>query len=332
MLALAGFLVRGGIVLFLLAIVSIPSPLALANVLEPIVTPLYLGRLEPATLTLIVLGAGVLIAWLVLGGWFAAVTEVALIADAAEVAPGEPMPFGVAVSSGPGPRRLAGRAAATHLVALLPAAFAFGIGSIQIYDVVKRELINPTDASPIVPRVLAGAGVPVVTIVVAWLLGEIVGGLAVRRMTLGGNSVLGAVLRAAVDVVRRPIGSLVVPVLTSAVLAIDLAAVLTIVMLMWGQVRTALVHPAGEPIVTGVALVGLGAAWCLALVVTGLIDAWRSVAMTREVARHVEPRRPSVVAGHGSGSGVDAFAGGTFGASGPRRPGDWSADDRGGSL
>ena len=163
-LALAGFLVRGGIVIFVLAIVTLPSPLALANVLEPIVTPLYLGRLETGTVVLLVTGAASLVGWLVLGGWFAAATEVALIRAAREAALDEALPSGdppgVDQAPGdrpPGARSLAGRAAAAHLVALIPAALAVGIGSIQVVGVAYRELINPSDASPIVLRVLSGA-------------------------------------------------------------------------------------------------------------------------------------------------------------------------------
>ena len=47
-LALAGFLVRGGILLFLVAIVTLPSPLALSNEVGPIITRLYLGDLDPS--------------------------------------------------------------------------------------------------------------------------------------------------------------------------------------------------------------------------------------------------------------------------------------------
>ena len=328
-LALAGFLARGGILLFLLAIVTLPSPLALANVLEPIVTPLYLGRLEPGTLVLIVGAVAIFVAWLVLGSWFAAATEVALIEDARDAALDEELPIEGAARARP---RLASRAATAHLLALVPAAVALGVGSIQIFDVAYRELVNPTDAGPIVLRVLAGATTPVATILAIWVLGEIVGGLAVRRIVVGGQSVLGAVVRAAVDLVRRPIASLVVPILTTLVLALDLAAVLTVVMVVWSQVRVVLVHPAQEPVATALTLVGLGAAWCLALLVTGLIDSWRSVAMTFATARGFA--RPVVddAPGPGPGSGSRAVADGTFGASTHGRPGDWSADDRGGSL
>ncbi|MEA2606124.1 MAG: hypothetical protein QOI00_881, partial [Chloroflexota bacterium] len=85
-LALAAFLVRGGIVLFVVAVVTLPSPLALSNVLGPIITPLYLGRLEPEAIFLIASGFTGAVLWLVLGGWFAGATEVALIREAGQAA------------------------------------------------------------------------------------------------------------------------------------------------------------------------------------------------------------------------------------------------------
>lgn len=335
LLALAGFLVRGGIVLFVLAIVIVPSPLALANILEPIVTPIYLGRLEAGTVALIVTGVASVVGWLVIGGWFAALTEVSLILDAREAA------LGTALASWDGSRasdpmasgrRFAGRAAAAHLVALIPAAFALGVGSIQVVNVAYRELVNPTDASPVVLRVLSGAAAPVIAIAVAWLLGEIVGGSAVRRIVVGGESVLSAVGRATLDLVRRPVGSLIVPILTTALLAVDLVAGLMVVSIAWSAVRSVLARPGDGPIMAGLALVGFGAAWSLALLVTGLMDAWRSAAMTFEVAGRRASAGGQPLARMDGGSRSDPSGSGTFGASAQRRPGEWSADDRGGSL
>src|SRR6266487_4127414 len=91
-LALAGFLVRGGIVLFLVAIVTLPSPLALSNDLAPLLTPLYFGQLEPTTLALLAGGIATVVAWIVAGGWFAAATEVALVRDAEQAAREEGLP------------------------------------------------------------------------------------------------------------------------------------------------------------------------------------------------------------------------------------------------
>jgi len=328
-LALAGFLVRGGIVLFLTAIVTLPSPLALSNDLAPLLTPLYFGRLETATLALLGGAIAIVIVWIVVGGWFAAATEVVLVREARQAAREDGLP---SRPSPPAGSMLIGRAAVAHLVALIPMALALGVGSIQIFGVAYRELVNPSDASSIVLRVVRGAVGPIGAIVVAWILGELVGGMAVRRIVLGGESVLSAVGRSAAALVRRPAGGLLAPLVTIAVLATDLAAILTVVMLVWTEVRTRFVHPLAEPVATGLALATLGAAWCLALLVTGLIDAWRSAAMTFEVERMTATAAGwSAVGGEGK-SQAGPPTGGTFGASAHRRPGDWSADDPGGSV
>jgi hypothetical protein len=296
-LALAGFLVRGGIVLFVLAIVTVPSPLALSNVLAPIVTPIYFGRIEPATAALIGLAIAFVVAWLLVGTWFAAATEVVLARDARAVAADEGLPVAPAPSAG---RLLITRAMAAHLVALVPLALVAGIGSIAISDVVYRELVNPSDTGPIVLRVVAGATGPCLAIVVAWVLGEIVGGHAARRVVLRDESIVGAVGRAALDLVRHPLGHLVTPLVTLVILVLDLAAVLLTVAIVWSDVRDRLVGPFDDGLAIGLGLATFAGAWFFALMVTGLIASWRSVAMTFEEERMAATTEP---------------AGGTFGAS-----------------
>src|SRR5829696_5066810 len=199
-LALAGFLVRGGIVLFALAIVTLPSPLALSNVLRPLITPLYFGRLEPATAALIAVTVTVFIGWLLGGSWLAAATEVALVRDARIAALEEGLPARPHRSAG---RLLITRAAVAHLVALVPLVLGLAIGSVRIFDVAYAELTNPSGGRPIVLRVLTGAAAPIYAIVVLWIAGEIVGGQAVRRLVLGGGSVVAAVRAGSVELVRR---------------------------------------------------------------------------------------------------------------------------------
>ena len=296
-LALASFLVRGGIFPFLLAIVTVPSPLALSNVLAPIVTPLYFGRLDAGTVTLIGSAIALAVGWLLLGTWFAAATEVVLARDARAVAADEGLPVGPDTSGG---RLLITRTMAAHLVALVPAAVVAGLGSIAIGDVVYTELVNPSGTGPIVLRVLAGATAPSAAIVVAWILGEIVGGHAARRVVLQDESVLGAVGRAALDLVRHPLGHLLAPLVTIVVLALDLAAVLLTVSTVWSDVRDRLVRPFDDVLATSLTLATFAGAWLFALVVTGLIASWRSVAMTFEEERAAAAAEP---------------AGGTFGAS-----------------
>src|SRR5258705_9955784 len=194
-LALAGFLVRGGIIVFVVAIVTLPSPLALSNDLAPLLTPLYFGHLEPTTLALIVAAIVIIVAGIVAGGWLAAATEVVIVRDARQAAHEEGLPTRPLPPAG---SMLITRSAVAHMVALIPMAFALGVGSVQIFGVAYRELVNPSDAGPIVLRVVREASGPIATIVVVWILGELVGGMAVRRIVLGGETGLGVVPRHAV--------------------------------------------------------------------------------------------------------------------------------------
>ena len=79
LLALAGFLVRGGVLLFVVAIVMLPSPLVLSNVLEPVIAPIALGGASLVTLAPLLIAIAGLLACLLAGSWIGAATEVALI-------------------------------------------------------------------------------------------------------------------------------------------------------------------------------------------------------------------------------------------------------------
>jgi hypothetical protein len=318
LLALAGFLTRGGILLFFVAIVTLPSPVAIASVLGPIITPLYLGNVTPTVVLVITSVAVAFATWVLAGSWLAAATEVVLIRDARQAALDEGLPTG---PEAPSASLLITRATAAHLLALVPLAIVTAIAAVQIYGVAYRELVNPTDSRSVVVRVILGATAPIAAIVIAWVAGDLIGGLAVRRILLRGEPVVRAVMRAGGDLVRHPLGLVVAPLVAAFVLIVELAAVLAAVSLVWTEVGERLVRPLDEPLATALALLTFGAAWCLALLVTGLIDAWRSAALTFESER---------LAGHGSGSRLDP--GGTIGASTGRRPGDWSADGRSGSL
>jgi hypothetical protein len=281
-LSLAGFLIRGGIALFVVAIVSLPSPLALSNVLRPIVTSLYFGNVEPATVVL--LGGAVvgLLVWLIGGGWIAAAADVALIRDAQAAAAEDHLPTRPAI---PAASLVITRATTARFLALLPLVVVAVVGSIRIVDVIYAELTNPSSGSPIVLRVLAGASGSIAVIVAVWILGEIIGGLAVRRIVLGNEALGAAVVRSAFDLIRHPGGSLLAPLVALTVLALDLAAVLVMVAFVWSDVRERLTDPSLDLGGTVLGLVTFGAAWSLALLVTGLIAAWRSAAMTFETER-----------------------------------------------
>jgi len=315
-LGLAGFLARGGIVLFVLAIVTLPSPLALSNVLAPLLVPIVFGGVTPFLAAAIIAATLTLIAWILVGGWIGAATEVVLIRDGRLAAAEDGLPVR---PDGPIPRWLLARVMLAHFVAHAPTAVALAFGSVGIVASTYTELVTPAEVSTPLPlRVVAGAIGPIVAIVVTWVVGEVAGGLAARRIVVGAESIVGSVRRAYRDLVIRPRSTILPALLAIAVLALDLAAMLAAVDLSWTATRARLVELPADPLATGLALTSFAAVWCLALAVAGLIDAWRSAAMTFEAER----------------AAFEAIveAPGTNGASTHRRPGDWSAGAPGGSL
>jgi hypothetical protein len=327
LLGLAGFLARGGILLFFLAVVTLPSPLALSNVVEPLIRPIVFGGITPLFLAFLLVGAISLVAWVVAGGWIGAATEVVLIRDARRAAVEEGLP--TAPDRGTARWAIA-RVTAAHFVAHAPLGVAIALGSMAIVQVTYVELTNPAEiVTPLPLRIVAGAIGPIAAIIVTWLVGEIAGGIAARRIIIGRESVLRAVGGGYAELVSRPRSSLLPALLTTGVLAVDLGAMLAAVGLAWTTTRARLSDLPADPVAIGFALASFAAAWCLALVVAGLIDSWRSAAMTFEAGR----------ASAAEGSSADhpevpdeAGGGGTFGASAHHRPGDWSAGNEGGSL
>jgi hypothetical protein len=287
LLALAGFLIRGGIVAFLLAIVTIPSPLVLSNIVGPYIVPLAFGTLLPETAVLFGAVAGIGVAWLTLGGWFAAATEVVLIREAIEAADDEDGALGAGATlpdRRPG-RVLSGRVALAHVLAHVPTAVAGAFGATAVVVATYAELVTPTDASPIPIRVIGRAILPIAVVVALWLAGEIVGGMAARRIVIHGASIPRALGRGIADLVRHPGGGLIAPLALTLVLGLDLAAVLAIVAVVLSDVQDRLAGALGDPVAITLVIATLGAAWALALVVTGLIASWRGAAMTLEHVR-----------------------------------------------
>jgi hypothetical protein len=321
LLALAGFLVRGGVLLFAFAIVSLPSPLIISNLVAPVVVPVALGRIDEGTIALAAAGVASLAAWLIGGSAIAAATEIALVRDARDAIAGEGVPVPPAARE---PSWLIARVAMIRLIAHIPTALILGIASVRIGNVAYVELTNPFEVTtPLIVRVIAGAAAPISAILIVWLLAEGVGGLAARHVILRSASVAGGIRHGIEDIVRRPIATLLPALLGVLVLAIDLFLLLTAVGVVWTAVADGLLGGADDIALT-IALVAFGGAWIAALALTGLIDAWRSAAMT------FEAQRAGFLGTQRSGDAPDP--GGTIGAPTSRRPGDWSTGDRGGSL
>jgi hypothetical protein len=303
-LALAGFLARGGIILFVLAVVTLPSPLALSDIVGPLLVPIAFGTLTAQTIVVLLVGVGAVVAWILVGTWIGAATEVALIHEARAAAEADGLPTRW---RHPPPRSLVGRVMIARLVAHVPLAITLALGTVQVVNVAYVELTSPVEVvTPLALRVVFGAFGPLIAIAVAWLTGEVVGGLAARRIVLGGQPVAGAVVRSFGDMLGGSPGAVLSALLTTAVLVLDVGASLIAVAFAWAAARGQVAELLPDPAPLALSLMTLAAAWCLALAVTGLSTAWRSVAMTFEAERSAASAEPAATSALPSGSGAAA--------------------------
>jgi hypothetical protein len=279
-LSLAGFLVRGGILVLVLPVVALPTIAGLSTLVEPVVTPIVLGGPSPGTIVLAaVLAAGITAAVLATG-LIGAFLDVELLDESA--AGGTPL-----LASAIRPHGW--RAALTarllpHAVTALVLAFAAS----RVVAALYGELTSPTDASiPLQVRVFFDAPEAVVLLVAAWALAEAVGGVALRSLVAGGRASGPSSSRALWNGLR---GVLRVSGIATLV-ATDAAVVLLAVPLWlatsrtWEVLRILLFDGASPPQV-GAALLTYVLSWIGGLVVLGGALAWRATAWTAECLRH----------------------------------------------
>jgi hypothetical protein len=329
-MALATFLLRGGILLVVLPIVTLPSVLALSNAFAPILLPLALGRIEPA----VVLGPAAivvaLLAWLLIGGRLAAGIDVALVGECADAAIDEGVPGDVPLPPARSPSAVGWRVVAIRLVAWLPLAITIGIGLARIVEVTYVELTRPVDVvSPLIVRVAGQTVSQLGLIVVAWAVGEVVGGVATRRVTLTPTRygpALGWAIRTSAS---SPLSWLVPWIATTVALALVMAPTLAASAFAWTKAGDALSDRLLEPVATLLTMFAFVAIWLAAIVLSGTALAIRSAAQTFE---HVRRHALEIAARDGLGGATAAEGSGTFGASTRGRPGDWLPRDEGGSL
>jgi hypothetical protein len=167
-LGMLGFLVRGGLVVMALPILTLPSPVGLATLLGPAV--ISTGRLDGPLLVLIVGSSLALLAIVGLALVLAAIEQASLHGRWGRPAP---MP----------PRTALGRLVALELVAIGPLAIVVALTLPTIVDEVRAELLLPGDlAVPLVVRVAARTLVPLAALVAAILVAEAIDGSLSRRV------------------------------------------------------------------------------------------------------------------------------------------------------
>ena len=301
--ALAGFLVRGGIVVFLVPILVLPSPVGLSDLIAPTISSVALGGVPPQLVALAGALGALAVALVLLAGWFAAAMEAALIRDAP--AWDELDPHRVLAA----PRRgEAVRVLGVRMIAHLPLALVLAWGATRIVDAAYRELSRPVDvATPIAMRIVASVPEVIALVVIAWVGGQIVAAVAARHVVIVGASVAGGLRTAFVGSVRRPLHLIVLFVVPAAALVAVVVPTAAAASSTWDRVRIAIAESAGavEGMVTVSVFVGL---WLGGLALVSMVCAWRAAVWTLDVEQR------------------------TFGVTAPTQPGDWSDPESSGTL
>lgn len=272
-MALAAFLVRGGIVLVILPIVALPTPAGFITDVSPTIEQLLLGTpslagsiLAAAALSSIV----VVLGWAGLAGsWIdAALVREAAASDELDLA-WEPT---TVISSW--------RAFGLRLAAHVPTLLALGYAIVRVVLVGYAQFTAPDDPGvPVVDRVISRVPDALVLVVIAWLFGEVVGALAARRAAAGLSN--GAALLGSVRQVLRPRGIATFLATTGLLVATAVPFALATER-AWEHVRSYLLFGV-DTIQLAAAIVVLVATWVLGLTIVGAALAWRATAWTAEV-------------------------------------------------
>ncbi len=284
LLALAAFLSRGGLLLLLLPVIPLPTTAALANALGPTLVGFVFGG--PSVAFLLLIGALVLAiaAWLLSSGLIGAALDLRLVREVVaddEFGPAEPPTHG-------DPWRALAVRWAGHLPTLVVTVW----GAVPLVDAAYAELVHPGDASlPVVVRVLLRVPDVVVALVGAWILGEAVGGLAVRHL-VWGTGIRRSLLRGLRSIIHP--SALVVLALTSLILVAALWVGGMAVSQAFEQARFELMD-GGTPLAQWLALVLLSASWFGTILLVALAVALRSTAWTYEAARQRRGRTHEIV-------------------------------------
>lgn len=282
--ALAGFLARGGLVLVVLPIVVLPTLTGLATVLGPIVVLVALAGPNASLIPLAAVSTLAVAAWLVIGGLIGAVADVVLIRW-----------FGrrLGDSDGGGTAGLLDddglwgrtwRVYAVRLVAHVALLPVLAMAGTLVVSAVYRELTAPGDVTvPLVVRVIQSEPGALVAVALTWLVGEAIGALAARRVVLLGRGAAGALVSAVGASIRSPLRIGATALLATIGSVIALVPVIGLLMAAWSATRTLVLGDLG--LVALPAIVLLVLAFCAALVVAGLASAWRSALWTAEDLR-----------------------------------------------
>lgn len=287
MVALSGFLIRGGILILLVPSLVLPTVIGLAAFTGVDAFGID-GRASVWLVEMAMAAALAAAAWLVAAFVVGSIVDVWLIE--AELDPNGHSPR----QRRPLPdRRMILDLAAIRAFLALPLIAAILWASSRVYTSTYNELTAPGDlSSPFVWRVFQGAADGFLVIGVAWLVTETLGAIAIRRAVLLDRGVYRSIAEAALQLLRRPVSSAATIVGTLATFAVAALFAIAATSTAFDWVRIAVRTSGPTNLLTGLTefavLVGaalvLGFAWVAALAVSGVASAWRSAAFTEETA------------------------------------------------
>ncbi len=169
-IGILGFLVRGGVVVLALPILTLPSPVGVGTILGPAVVST--GRIEGPLRDLLIVATTTFAVIVALAVLLAAVAQ-SLI----HVRWGIP-----GAASG---RAAVGRLATGEILALVPLGAAVAVTVARVVDDVRSELLLPGDLTvSFAARVVARSALPLGVLVIALLVTEALDGLISRRVVV----------------------------------------------------------------------------------------------------------------------------------------------------
>jgi hypothetical protein len=277
---LAGFLARGGILLFVLPLVRLPTTASLANQVVPVLQPSVFGTFTTGFVQFVVVLVAGFLLWLIIGGLIGAWTDVTAIREALadeDIGGWD----GAALPAG---RPLLVRVMAARLVAHLPLV-AWLIAIIPtVFLATYAELTNPGEViSHLFLRTLAHVPVQVTVLVALWWLGEAAGGLAARRIVVDDAPLLRAVAGGWLDLARHGLTSGMTLLVTTIGLGLAVVPALLAASFGWRFVRLSV--PEGRALEAIVSVTAFVLIWMGGLVIAAAAAAWRSHAWTAEWLR-----------------------------------------------
>ena len=267
-IGILGFLVRGGVVVLALPILTLPSPVGVGTILGPAVVST--GRIEgPLRGLLIVAGTA-----------FAVIVAVAvLLAAVAQWLIHERwgIPGMVAGRAG------VGRLTAGEILALVPLGGAVVVTLARVVDDVRSELLLPGDLTvSFAARIVARSALPLGVLVAALLVTEALDGLISRRVVVRDRRPL-----AGVHALASVVGTALVGWLTTLVVLVPglllIGATWDAVHIAWSRLSGAVLGSADVALAV-VATVALVASWIGVMLLCGIASLVRAHLWTSRVS------------------------------------------------